>query len=78
MKIIPMNCTNCGHTVDVDFDNPCTFCAYCGSKLMLDVEAIQNLLIAKEQTKQNANEQETKQKELMQKQKRFALRKKQS
>lgn len=52
MKIYSINCPNCGSTANIDFDNPQSFCGSCGSKIMLDINQIKDLLMAKELTKQ--------------------------
>lgn len=51
MKLISVNCPNCGKPINLDVDNLGQFCSSCGSKIVLDVETIQQLLIAKEETK---------------------------
>ena len=51
MKLISVNCPNCGKPINLDIDNLGQFCSSCGSKIVLDVETIQQLLIAKEETK---------------------------
>ena len=52
MKLFSVNCPNCGSPIDIDPDKIARFCGMCGSKVMLDAEAIQRLLIEKEKTKQ--------------------------
>jgi len=52
MNVISVKCPNCGASLDIDLDNPAKYCNMCGSKIMLDVEAIQDLMIEKERTKQ--------------------------
>ena len=52
MKTITTNCPNCGAPTDLDIDNPQEFCSRCGSKLMLDLETVQELMIEKEKTRQ--------------------------
>ena len=52
MKTISVTCPNCSAPLNLDADNLAQYCSHCGSKIMLDVETIQQLLIAREQTKQ--------------------------
>ena len=52
MKVMSVNCPNCGSSVNLDMENPQQFCSRCGSKLLLDIETIQELMIEKEKTKQ--------------------------
>lgn len=53
MKIITANCPNCGRTADLGVDRLQTYCGYCGSKLMVDIENVTALLIEKEKTEQS-------------------------
>ena len=57
IKII--RCTSCDSNIKIDLDNLISYCPYCGSTLMLDVETIQELLIEKERTKQIMDDNNT-------------------
>ena len=57
MKIVSINCPNCAKSVNLDLDNLSAFCSYCGSKLMIDIETLQELFIEKEKTQQQINQQ---------------------
>ncbi|MBR2523183.1 MAG: zinc ribbon domain-containing protein [Clostridiales bacterium] len=54
MKTISFSCPNCGANIDIDLDHIAKYCDQCGSKVMIDVEAFQELLVEKERTKQEA------------------------
>lgn len=54
MKLISVNCPNCGSTIDIDPDKLVKYCANCGSKIMLDIDTIQSILIEREKTKQES------------------------
>lgn len=40
MKLITLNCSNCGAQLELDADRKQAFCTYCGAKLLLDDESI--------------------------------------
>lgn len=40
MKLIRLNCSNCGAQLELDADRKQAFCTYCGAKLLLDDESI--------------------------------------
>ncbi len=54
MKLVSTNCPNCGGIIDIDPDNIVRFCKNCGTKVMLDIDSVQKLLIEKERTKQES------------------------
>lgn len=60
MKIKPIQCPNCGANVDLDFDDLQKYCEKCGTKLVIDMENLEAILIAREKTKQVAMVEETK------------------
>lgn len=60
MRLVSVNCPNCGSPINIDLDNMARYCGTCGSKIMLDVETIQTLLIEKEKTRQTEIVQESK------------------
>lgn len=63
-RLIHMKCQNCGANLDLDLDHLMAFCPYCGEKLLIDVDKLHEVLIAKEETKQVLAKEQTKQKEL--------------
>ena len=52
MKVVAFKCNHCGADLDLDLDNLKAKCPYCGRKLMIDLDDLDELLAAKEQTKQ--------------------------
>ena len=40
MKLINMNCTNCGAELQIDPERKQVYCTYCGTKLLLDDDTI--------------------------------------
>ena len=58
-KLITTTCPNCNASVDLDPEHLISFCGFCGSKLMIDVETIQSILIEREKTKQKEVEFQT-------------------
>ena len=54
MNIYTFNCPNCGAPINLDYDNPQSFCGSCGSKIVLDISQLKDLLREKEHTKQEA------------------------
>ena len=52
MRTISVNCPNCGASINLDVDHLAHYCGSCGSKIMLDISSIQELLVAREKTKQ--------------------------
>lgn len=51
MKLKQMTCQNCGGTIELDFDHLISYCPYCGSKLMIDIANIDEVLKEREKTK---------------------------
>lgn len=51
MNVIQIKCQNCNAPVDLDLDQLIGFCPYCGTKLLLEVDELSQLLIEKERTK---------------------------
>ena len=62
MNTTTIKCSNCGATVDMDFDNMFTYCPYCQSKLMIDIENMEKIIAEREATKRA--QEETKQKKI--------------
>ena len=62
MNTTTIKCSNCGATVDMDFDNMFTYCPYCQAKLMIDIENMEKIIAEREATKRA--QEETKQKEI--------------
>ena len=58
MRLTQMKCQNCNQNLDIDLDHLTSFCPYCGTKLMFDMEKLNEVLVAKEQTKQKELEYE--------------------
>ena len=51
MKAYTFKCPNCGSPINLDYDNPQSFCGNCGTKIILDISQMQEFLIEKERTK---------------------------
>ena len=64
MKLISVNCPNCGAPINIDLDNISKFCGKCGSKILLDIDQLQYILAEKEKTKQIEITEQTKRAEL--------------
>ncbi len=47
-----IKCEDCGASIEMNYDKMIAFCPYCGNKLMLDINQVQELLKEKERTKQ--------------------------
>ena len=58
MKLVKLNCKNCGAQIDIDLDRLQSFCPYCGQKLLIDIDQLGELLKEKEKTKQAHEETE--------------------
>ena len=52
MKLIQLKCENCGADLNLNMDKMIAYCPYCGNKLLFDMDAINNILVEKEKTKQ--------------------------
>lgn len=52
MKFIDLKCENCGADLKLDPENIQAFCQYCGSKLLIDMDKLSEVLKEKEKTKQ--------------------------
>lgn len=49
---INMTCDKCGANLDVDIEHLQAYCPYCGTKLLIDVSQMSDIINKKEQTKQ--------------------------
>lgn len=52
VRMVSLNCPNCGAGLDADIDNLQAFCPFCGNKLMIDVGQMDDILKEKEKTRQ--------------------------
>ncbi len=52
MKLIKFDCNNCGAQLEMDLDNLQVYCPYCGQKLLIDIDQVDHILVAREETKQ--------------------------
>lgn len=66
MKFIDLKCKNCGADLKLDSENIQAFCQYCGSKLLIDMDKLSEVLKEKEKTKQVIEKEQhiTKRKEM--------------
>ena len=66
MKFIDLKCKNCGADLKLDPENIQAFCQYCGSKLLIDMDKLSEVLKEKEKTKQVIEKEQhtTKRKEM--------------
>lgn len=51
MQLVKATCDNCHAQLDIDLDNLKMFCPYCGQKLLMDIDGMDKVLGAKEETK---------------------------
>ena len=58
MGLKSMKCNNCGATLELDIDNMIAYCPYCGKKLMFDIDQLDEIIKAREQTKQVYKQEE--------------------
>lgn len=56
MKLVNLRCDSCNAQMEVDLDNLMTYCPYCGRKLLIDVDHIDDVLKEKEKTKRNQDQ----------------------
>lgn len=61
-----LNCNNCNAPLDLDLDNLQTYCPYCGRKLLLDFDQVEQIIAEKEKTKRaiNRETEQTKRKKM--------------
>lgn len=66
MNFIDLKCKNCGADLKLDPENIQAFCQYCGSKLLIDMDKLSEVLKEKEKTKQVIEKEQhiTKRKEM--------------
>ncbi len=55
-QLINLKCQNCNEILEIDLDHMQAYCPYCGSKLLIDVEDLDKILVAKEETKRKQME----------------------
>ena len=60
MKLIKMNCNNCGAQLDIDLDNLNAYCPYCGKKLLISIDQLGSVLAERERTKRTLGKEEYK------------------
>ena len=64
MKFIHLKCDSCGAELELDPEHLQAYCQFCGSKLLIDMDQLSELLVEKEKTKrvveseQNATKRE--------------------
>lgn len=51
MKLVNLRCDSCNAQLEVDLDNLMTYCPYCGRKLLIDIDHIDEILKEKEKTR---------------------------
>lgn len=52
MNLIELKCSNCKASMEADLDNLQVYCPYCGQKLLIDMDKLNEVLKAKERTRQ--------------------------
>lgn len=55
-QIVNLNCENCNAHLELDLDNMMAYCPYCGQKLLLNLDRIENILAERERTKRQQEE----------------------
>lgn len=60
MRLVEMTCNHCNAQLEIDLDKMQAFCPYCGKKLMVDVDKLSDILLQKEKTRQEKQEQDFK------------------
>ena len=48
MKLLKLKCDSCCAELDIDVDKLQAYCPYCGAKLLLDLERIEEVLKERE------------------------------
>jgi DNA-directed RNA polymerase subunit RPC12/RpoP len=51
MKLVSLTCHNCRAQLDIDLDNLQAKCPYCGAKLMIELERMEEFLTEREKTR---------------------------
>lgn len=51
MRLIQMKCSNCGAPLDINLDHLQAYCPYCGQKLLIDIDKLNEIIAEKEKTK---------------------------
>lgn len=61
-----LNCNNCNAQLDLELDNMQAYCPFCGQKLLLDFDQVEQILAEKEKTKRaiNRENEQTKRKKM--------------
>lgn len=52
IRMVSLSCIQCGANLDVDIDHLQAYCPFCGTKLLIDVGQMTDILEKKELTKQ--------------------------
>ena len=60
MRLISLECPNCGSHIEFNENNMQYYCGRCGSTLSLDIKSVEKLLIEKEKTKRIKMKEDTK------------------
>ena len=63
MKLLKIQCSNCGASLDLDLDHLMAFCPNCGQRLLIDTYQLAEIIKEKETTKRFQIEQEYKDKQ---------------
>lgn len=58
MRLIKMDCDNCGAQLEIDLDHIQLFCPYCGQKLLMDGSNLSKIITEKEKTKRTITQEE--------------------
>ena len=51
MKVVDIKCPGCGAELHISGDRTECFCEYCGSKILLDDEAVKNVTVIRDEAK---------------------------
>ncbi len=56
-RTIPSTCGKCGANLELDLEHLITFCPYCGTKLLIDIDLVEKFYAEREKTKREELQQ---------------------